>query len=286
MTAISRNLFLRRSAAVLFAALSLLLLTDLHAGVPLNNLQGAGGIAFNPLAYLAGRQLSKEGGVVTVPQAGAWHVELPDANIRWDAVGAAFSLFGRLELSFGYSNLDAKDYGDNDINVHTLGLKVKLLEENAFDTAWVPAVSVGATYGHTSAYTADLLGLDHDGTSFYVVATKLITQLPLPVLVSAGVLRSDEVVYGAVGHNDHGTSFFANLDVLPAPNVALGVEFRQGIDAGDGIQNSDYWDFHAAWFATDKLTLVSAYANTGDKDKGNKDLGVGDGFVLSAQYQF
>ncbi len=163
---------------------------------------------------------------------------------------------------------------------------MNLLAENAFDTVWVPAISVGANYSHSSAYTADLLGLDHDGTSVYLVATKLITQLPLPLLVSAGVVRSDEVVYGAVGHNDHGTAFFANLDLLPAPNVAVGVEFRQGVDAGDGIENSDYWDFHAAWFVTDKLTLVGAYANTGDKDKGNKDLGVGDGFVLSAQYQF
>ncbi len=267
--------------------LTFLLLPSVQGGVPLNNLQGAGGIAFNPLAYTAGKPLSEESSSpVTVPQAGVWHVELPDANIRWDAAGVAFTLLERLELSYGYSNIEARDYGDNDINVHTLGLKVNLLEENGFDTVWVPALSVGATYSHSDAYTADLLGLDHEGTSFYVVATKLITQLPLPLLVSAGVVRSDEVVYGAVGHNHHGTAFFANLDLLPASNVALGVEFRQGIDAGDGIQNSDYWDFHAAWFVTDKLTLVGAYANTGDKDKGNKDLGVGDGFVLSAQYQF
>ena len=34
----------------------------LFAGVPLNNLQGAGGIAFNPLAYTAGRPWSGDGG--------------------------------------------------------------------------------------------------------------------------------------------------------------------------------------------------------------------------------
>ena len=35
---------------------------SLFAGVPLNNLQGTGGIAFNPLAYTAGRPWSGDGG--------------------------------------------------------------------------------------------------------------------------------------------------------------------------------------------------------------------------------
>ena len=57
-----------------------------HAGVPLNNLQGAGGIAFNPLAYTAGRpwdgadggdstnevEHSSLNGIVSRPQFGAW----------------------------------------------------------------------------------------------------------------------------------------------------------------------------------------------------------------------
>ena len=48
-------------------------------GVPPNNLQGAGGIAFNPLAYSAGQPW--EGGesnslnnVVSKPQVGAWYI--------------------------------------------------------------------------------------------------------------------------------------------------------------------------------------------------------------------
>ena len=35
---------------------------SLFAGVPLNNLQGTGGIAFNPLAYTAGRPWSGDDG--------------------------------------------------------------------------------------------------------------------------------------------------------------------------------------------------------------------------------
>lgn len=73
--------------------------------------------------------------------------------------------------------------------------------------------------------------------------------------------------------------------------MAIGIEYKQGVDAGDGIHNHDYWDGHVAWFVTPQLTLVGAYAYTGDKDKfyrhgSAKNLGVGGGLVLSLQYQF
>ena len=48
-----------------------------YGGVPLNNLQGTGGIAFNPLAYTAGRpwdggETNALNGIVSKPQVGAW----------------------------------------------------------------------------------------------------------------------------------------------------------------------------------------------------------------------
>ena len=63
---------------------------SLFAGVPLNNLQGTGGIAFNPLAYTAGLpwdgddggdttnavEHSALNGKVSRPQVGAWYVNL------------------------------------------------------------------------------------------------------------------------------------------------------------------------------------------------------------------
>ena len=109
--------------------------------------------------------------------------------------------------------------------------------------------------------------------------------------MAGGVLVSDEVVNGVVGHNDYDVAGFGNIDVIPVKNVAFGVEYKQGVNAGNGIRNHDYFDAHVAWFATPKLTLVGAFVATGDKDKfyrhgSAKDLGVGSGFVLSAQYQF
>lgn len=253
--------------------------------MPLSNLDGAGGIAFNPLAYTSGQKLEGNDWI-SKPQVGAWYVKIPDSQIEWNSYGLSLTVAERLELSYGFNLVNARKYGDNNIEASSVGVKLRILDENAFDTEWLPAIAIGATYRHTDSNTTESFGLKHGGAQYYAVASKLITQLPKPVLVSAGIQRSDEVVYGVVGHNHYGTAFFANIDILPSDKIAIGVEYRQGINAGDGIENSDYWNGHVAWFVTEKLTLVGAYVNTGKKDKGFDDLGVGDGFVLSAQYQF
>ena len=266
------------------------------AGVPLNNLQGTGGIAFNPLAYTAGRTW-EEGGtntldkIVSKPQVGAWYANLTDADIHWFALGTAVTVLERVELSGGYGGINAHKYGDRSINTYNVGAKFRFLDENAFDTAWVPALAVGGVYKYTDSKTVDALGLDHDGFDGYIVASKLVKETPIPVLLSVGGLLSDEVVNGVVGHNDYGAAVFGNIDIIPVKEVAIGFEYKQGVDVGDGITNHDYYDAHVAWFVTDALTLVGAYAYTGDKDKfyrkgSTKDLGVGGGFVLSVQYQF
>ena len=279
--------------AVLLAAAAI---GTAYGGVPLNNLQGTGGIAFNPLAYTAGRpwdggETNALNGIVSKPQVGAWYVNLTDADINWFALGAAVTFLDRLEISGGYAGINAHKYGDNSISTYNVGAKLRILDENAFDTSWVPAVAVGGVYKYTDSETVDALGLRHSGADAYVVASKLIKETPIPVLLSVGGLVSDEVVYGVVGHNKYGAAAFANIDIIPVEQVALGFEYKQGVHVGDGITNHDYFDGHVAWFVTDALTLVGAYAYTGDKDKFYRDgstrrLGVGGGFVLSLQYQF
>ena len=267
-----------------------------RAGVPLNNLQGTGGIAFNPLAYTAGLPWEGEGtnapnGIISRPQVGSWFTHLGDSGVSWTAASAAITLLDRVEVSGGYGLIDAYKYGDSSINTYNAGAKLRILDENAFDTAWVPALAVGGVYKYTDSRTVKLLGLDNDGFDAYVVASKLITQTPVPVLLSGGVLLSDEVVNGVVGHNDYDVVGFGNVDIIPIENLAIGFEYQQGVNAGDGIRNHDYYDLHVAWFATKQLTFVGAYVATGDKDRfyrhgSAKNLGVGDGLVLSAQYQF
>ncbi|MGN0843703.1 MAG: hypothetical protein ACI4QT_00615 [Kiritimatiellia bacterium] len=98
---------------------SLLLSTTLlaslaTAGVPLNGLQGNGGIAFNPVAFTSGND-AEDGQIVSSPQIGAWYTRLDSADIDWTALSAAFSIAKRLELSYGFGLTDANRYGDDSI---------------------------------------------------------------------------------------------------------------------------------------------------------------------------
>ena len=278
-------------------AASVLSASAAYAGVPLNNLQGVGGIAFNPLAYTAGQpwdggETNVFNGIVSKPQVGGWYVNLSDSDINWFAIGTAITFAERLEVSYGYGFTDAKKYGDKSIDSNNLGAKLRILDENAFETQWVPAIAVGAVYKHTNTDLASAFGLDKDGLDYYAVASKLVTKTPIPALLSLGILYSDEVVNGVIGHGHYDVSYFANIDVLPSENIAVGFEYKSGVDAEtSGIRNHDYYDGHVAWFVTPQLTLVGAYAYTGDKDRfyrdGNpKNLGFGSGLVLSVQYQF
>ena len=278
-------------------AASVLSASAAYAGVPLNSLQGVGGIAFNPLAYTAGQpwdggETNVFNGIVSKPQVGGWYVNLSDADINWFAIGTAITFAERLEVSYGYGFTDAKKYGDKSIDSNNLGAKLRILDENAFETQWVPAIAVGAVYKHTNTDLAGAFGLDKDGFDYYAVASKLVKETPIPVLLSLGILYSDEVVNGVIGHGHYDVSYFANIDVLPSENIAVGFEYKSGVDAEtSGIRNHDYYDGHVAWFVTPQLTLVGAYAYTGDKDRfyrdGNpKNLGFGSGLVLSVQYQF
>ena len=231
-------------------------------------------------------------GIVSKPQVGGWYVNLSDSDINWFAIGTALTFAERLEVSYGYGFTDAKKYGDKSIDSNNLGAKLRILDENAFETQWVPAIAVGAVYKHTNTDLAGAFGLDKDGFDYYAVASKLVKETPIPALLSLGILYSDEVVNGVIGHGHYDVSYFANIDVLPSENIAVGFEYKSGVDAEtSGIRNHDYYDGHVAWFVTPQLTLVGAYAYTGDKDRfyrdGNpKNLGFGSGLVLSVQYQF
>ena len=64
----------------ILAVLVIVATGTVFGGVPLNSLDGAGGIAFNPLAYTAGGKL-EDNDWITKPQLGVWYVKLSDSNI-------------------------------------------------------------------------------------------------------------------------------------------------------------------------------------------------------------
>lgn len=249
------------------------------AGVPLNNVEGVGGVAFNPLAYTAGivgDANSFFGENISKPQIGLWNIHLHERDIDWTTFGVAETFFKRVELSYGHETVDFTN--SKTINKDNFGAKVLLLSEGDI----LPAISIGGIWKST---TQELLNSSNSGADYYLVGTKLIKALPWPVLLSGGVLSTNSQTLGVLGFNDSRKEvLFGNIDVIPLSNAAVGFEYKQGAHYDDW-KDANYWDGHVAWFVNPNLTLVAAYVNTGDQ-KSTKAFGLGDGLVLSAQYAF
>ncbi len=255
------------------------------AGAPFVTLEGYGGIAFNPLAYLAAPTDEpgfKAGSVVEIakPRIGAFYANLNDSDIDWTTLGIATAINKRVEVSYGYELVALG--GVKNIHKSNVGAKVCVLDENSFGQSWIPAVSVGSVFKQT---TGQVSGSDKSGFDIYLAATKTITQTPVPVLISVGVLSTEGHVNGILGfENERKEIFFGNIDLIPVSWLALGFEYKQGPDYGNW-KDADYWNVHAGYFVNKNLTLVAAYTYAGDRH--DKSLvGLGGGAVVSAQYSF
>ena len=284
---------MRYLALVVAAVLTLLSASNAFAGAPFNNLEGEGGVAFNPLAYTAGSKSNDSdktewdkgpAGALTKflgkPQFGTWYVNLSDVRVNWFAVGVADTIADRLEISYGFENINQKDAKSH--NKNNVGLKLLVVPENFNNWNFVPAISVGAIYKNTDNV---LPGVYHNGWDGYVVASKTITQLPRPVIVSGGALLTNSYATGVFGYDKQSKlTGFANADVVLPFNLVAGFEYKQGPDFNH-FKNADYWDVHAAWLATKNLSLIAAYTYAGDY-KSKTEVGLGNGLVLSAQYAF
>lgn len=68
---------------------------DVFAGAPFVNLEGVGGVAFNPLAYPADSEGENshfkigDSDIIGSPRFGGWYVNLDRVNVDWIAIGVA-----------------------------------------------------------------------------------------------------------------------------------------------------------------------------------------------------
>ena len=281
---------------VIAVVLTLLTASSAFAGAPFNGLEGEGGIAFNPLAYTAGSKAADpektdwdKGPVGEVtkylgkPQFGTWYANLSDVRVNWFAVGVADTILDRLEVSYGFETIGQKDAKTH--NKNNIGAKLLVVPENFNNWQFVPAISVGGIFKDTDNV---IPGARHEGWDGYLVATKTITQLWRPIVLSGGALLTDSYATGVFGYNkDSKTVLFGNVDVFLTDHIIAGFEYQQGPQFG-AFKDADYWDAHLAWAVNKNLTLIGAYIYAGDsKPKTNTNVvGLGNGFTLSAQYAF
>jgi hypothetical protein len=258
------------------------------AGPPLTNIEGVGGVAFNPLAYVSNPIGKDEAGllgntIVSKPNVGAWHISLPDSDINWEAAGVNISFFNRLEIGYGHETVDVNVIPGK-IEKDNFSAKLNLLSEGSFDMAYLPAVSVGVIHKNT-----DFVGAtDDNDQDYYAVATKTLTNLPVPVILNAGILSTKGYVRGVLGFgDDRDEAFFGNIEIVPIKDVIVGWEYTEGTNVGNDINTHSMWEAHVAWMISD-LTLVASYADTGSENLYSSPApsAFGNGWVISAQYAF
>jgi hypothetical protein len=265
------------------------------AGPPLTNVEGVGGVALNPLAYVANPIGKDETGlfgssVVSKPNVGVWHISLTESDIDWNAVGINISFLNRIELGYSHESVEIDALNDT-IDKDNVSAKVNLLPENSFGMPYLPAVSVGVIHKSTNFHDLVAPGVldDNSGEDYYVVATKTLTNLPIPVILNAGVLSTKGYVRGVLGFgDDRDEAFFCNIETIPIANTIIGWEYAQGTDVGNGFSTHSMWEAHVAWMFSD-FTLVASYADTGDENLYSNSApatAFGAGWVISAQYAF
>lgn len=269
------------------------------AGPPLTNVEGVGGVALNPMAYVANPV--KDGGsgllgngVVSKPQLGIWNVGLTETDINWTAMGGNISFYNRVELGYSHEFVDVQ--GVQNIDKDNISLKVNLVKEGDFGVDLMPAISAGLIYKDTQFDKASLR--DHTGVDYYLVATKMIPGLPVPVILNAGVLSTKGYVRGVLGFGNHrDLAFFGNIETILFKKFIVGWEYEQDADVGKVVHGSNakfgthsMWEAHVAYMYDDNLMLVVSGAYTGDKNSvGPFEEGqaaFGGAYVLSLQYAF
>ncbi len=269
--------------------------SEVFAGPPLTNAEGVGGCALNPFAYVANPIKEGETGIqgsqyIGYPQIGIWKIGLYDSKpvgrIDWLALGANISFFNRVEVGYSHEYVDIENLSDGGKNIgkDNLSIKINLIREGDFGVKLLPAVSVGAIY-KTTSFNAD----DDSDVDYYVVATKMFGDLPVPVMLNAGLLFTKGIVRGVLGFgDDRDTVFFGNIETVLFKKFIVGWEYEAKVDTelnGQDVRTHAMWEAHLAYMPTADLMLVVSYAYTGDKDH-DGEYAFGNAYVLSLQYTF
>ena len=259
------------------------------APLPLHQIEGNGGIFSTLSAYIVNPP--RDGEPVGRPSVGFAHVSLGyDKNL--EALTITESPFKRLELGYGWDYLGLGDlpqalrsagivnYHQDQVQLHNFNARYQILKEGEFDQKWIPAVTAGVHYKYNDgisevnnqaggALTAYGIS-DDNGADFTLYASKLITQLPRPVLLEVGG-RATRAVWDGLGGFTSGYNFVveANAVVFVTGNLALAAEYKQQPRDYRAIGKlvrleDDWWTIDAAYVVNKHLTLAAGYGHFGN----------------------
>ncbi len=254
------------------------------------SINGVGGGGINPFAVISGYDTNDEVGVT------GFFTHLIAGSYTLNSGGASVGLFNRVEVSVARQNFDLGSPGaslglgpDFNLSQNIISAKVRLFGNAVYDQGtMLPVMAVGASYHEnvTSAFPGTnealpkAVGSHLDGTTFYVVATKLFIDglFGHYTLVSAGARLTNSNYNGLLGFGGtnaagqfksgyHVEPFF-DFAYFPDRKFAVGYEFRAmphfDVAGALNLNTTNNWqDVFVAYFPTKNLSITAAYAALG-----------------------
>ncbi len=256
--------------------------------LPLHSVEGTGGVFSTQSAYLVNP--AKEGEVFGMPSVGVLHVHLGKGK-DLETFSVTETLWDRVELGYAFNYADFGDLpqdieritgiriGDQYVGLHNVNARLALMKDGDFDQAWVPALTFGVHYKYNDTINDandDLMGGlraigidDNDGVDFTLYASKMITNLPRPVMVSAGIRATEAAHLGLLGFtNDRKVVGEGSICVFATDRIILAAEYRQKPNEYDEVpglfeEEDDWWTLCAAYIVNDRITLGAGYGHFG-----------------------
>ena len=266
--------------------------------LPLHQIGGSGGVFVTLSAYIVNPP--RNGELVGRPAVGFSYANLGHGE-NLEAPTISESPFKRLELSYGWDRFGLGDlpqalrnaglvnYHQNEVQLHNFNVRLQLLKEDEFDQKWIPALTFGAHYKYNdgiSEVNNEVFGLlashgitRNHGVDYTRYATKMFTQLPVPVLLDLGGRATEGVWEGLGGFTDrYNFEFEGNIAVFLSHHFALVAEYKQQPTdyrpIGSLVQKADdWWTLDAVYIVNKHMTIAAGWAHFG-KMLNHEDNGV------------
>jgi hypothetical protein len=266
--------------------------------LPFHTIEGYGGGAITPMAYLVNPP--KKGDWFGLPSAAFSNVIAGKKNLQ--AFTVTENLFGRIEFGYGLNRLglgtlpgnigDATgvDIGRSDVWMHNFNVRGLLLEENAFGTKWLPALTAGAHFkinnginsiDNRLAGALSSIGYDSPwGIDYTLTASKTLLgewTFNRPLIVTGGLRNSEASNLGFLGFGgDRHTTFEGSVAYIPADWLLVAYEFRQKGNQYSEIPGlvgkEDNWHaIDVSWLINKNMTLTAGWGALGNVVNGDEN---------------
>ena len=256
--------------------------------LPFHAAEGVGGLWLTHSACLVNPP--EKGKVFGSPSVGGMFVDLGHEK-HLEIFTMTETLWGRVELGYGFIRASLGDLpqkieqattvaiSDQSICLHNFNMRVAILQEGAFNKQWMPALTAGIHYKYNSEIsdiddelfgTLGTIGIkDNDGLDFTLYATKMLSGLPRPVMINAGIRSTKGAHVGLLGFTDKRKIVGeASIAVFITNRFIMATEYRQKPNEYEAIpglikEEEDWWSVICGYIINDRMTIGGGYGHFG-----------------------